>query len=76
MFLAIAVPVDLPQYELSISYNFEANYLLPSNATELALGPGTITEVRYARSLTRTRVYDVLQERMERLLKPQFNLVY
>lgn len=64
IYLAIALPVDLPSYEISLSYNFEANYLLPTNATELALGP-QYTEIRKARDITRKRVYSLIEDRLE-----------
>lgn len=35
MFLALSVPLDSIHHDVSLAYNFEANYALPSNATEL-----------------------------------------
>lgn len=33
LFLAVAVPIDLPRKNVFVAYNFEANYLLPTNET-------------------------------------------
>ncbi|EEB13540.1 conserved hypothetical protein [Pediculus humanus corporis] len=63
IYLALALPVDLPQYEISMSFNYEANYILPSNATELALGPYH-TEIRKARAVTRKKLYTYIEEIM------------
>ncbi|KAK3930729.1 Arginine repressor [Frankliniella fusca] len=35
MFLALSVPLDSIHHDVSLSYNFEANYALPNNATQL-----------------------------------------
>lgn len=37
--IAIAVPIDLPNYNVFMSYNFEANYNLPQQATVFTQGP-------------------------------------
>lgn len=63
IYLALALPLDLPHYEISLSFNFEANYFLPANATELALGP-YYTEIRKSRSLTREKMYSYIEEQM------------
>ncbi|KAE8748911.1 hypothetical protein FOCC_FOCC004316 [Frankliniella occidentalis] len=36
MFLALSVPLDSIHHDVSLAYNFEANYMLPSNATALS----------------------------------------
>lgn len=38
--------------------------MLPTNATELALGP-QFTEIRKARDITRQRVYSLIEDRLE-----------
>ncbi|KAK6631286.1 hypothetical protein RUM44_005812 [Polyplax serrata] len=63
IYLALALPIDLPQYELSMSFNYEANYNLPTNVTELAVGP-YYTEIRKSRSITRKHVYSYIEEQM------------
>uniref|UniRef100_A0A336MZT0 CSON007691 protein n=1 Tax=Culicoides sonorensis TaxID=179676 RepID=A0A336MZT0_CULSO len=37
--LAIAVPLDLPRYNVFVSYNFEANYNVPTTAADITKGP-------------------------------------
>lgn len=34
-FLAIAVPIDIPNKNVFVSYNFEANYAALTNITEI-----------------------------------------
>lgn len=48
-----------------MSFNYEANYDLPSNVTEITLGP-QYTEIRKARDLTRRKVYSYIEKQMER----------
>lgn len=35
MFLALSVPLDSIHHDVSVAYNFEANYAVPTNATAL-----------------------------------------
>lgn len=37
--IAIAVPIDLPNYNVFMSYNFEANYNDPTQASDYSKGP-------------------------------------
>lgn len=39
LFLAIAIPLELPNTNVFVSYNFEANYNLPENQTEFEYPP-------------------------------------
>ncbi|KAL0270707.1 UNVERIFIED_CONTAM: hypothetical protein PYX00_008017 [Menopon gallinae] len=64
IYLAVAWPLDLPQYEISVALNVEANYYLPTNATELAYGP-QIPGLRQARDLSRSRIYSLIEDRLE-----------
>ncbi|XP_022901217.1 uncharacterized protein [Onthophagus taurus] len=34
LFLALAIPLDIPNKSVYVAYNFEANYLLPYNVTQ------------------------------------------
>ncbi|XP_063697442.1 uncharacterized protein LOC134828396 [Culicoides brevitarsis] len=40
--LAIAVPLDLPNYNVFLSYNFEANYNVPIKASDITAGPALL----------------------------------
>ncbi|XP_049939091.1 uncharacterized protein LOC126413235 [Schistocerca serialis cubense] len=62
--LALATPIDLPGRDVSFSYNFEANYALPSNLTQLLENDFTL--VRRQRSLDRRSAYSLLEKRFER----------
>ncbi|KAL4717104.1 hypothetical protein ACJJTC_016991 [Scirpophaga incertulas] len=67
-FLAIAVPVDIPDKNVFVSYNFEANYGVVTNITEIdeVLFPNLpIINSRQSRSITRELIYTVLEARFE-----------
>ncbi|XP_041980632.1 uncharacterized protein LOC121734217 [Aricia agestis] len=63
-FLAIAVPVDIPDRNVFVSYNFEANYSVVTNITEIdeVIFPNLpIVSSRHSRSITRQLAYTVLE---------------
>lgn len=57
IFVAIAVPVELPDTNVFVSYNFEANYNLPENATQYEIIP----TVERSFQITRKYIYDALE---------------
>ncbi|GJQ67490.1 hypothetical protein Trydic_g5133 [Trypoxylus dichotomus] len=57
LFLAIAMPLEIPEPEVFVSYNFEANYLLPENQTTFQYPP----IVSNAMEVARRQVYDALE---------------
>ncbi|CAH0562492.1 unnamed protein product [Brassicogethes aeneus] len=59
MFIAISVPLNLPEASLSLSYNMEANYVLPQNDSELSYPP------IYERSFTRKTFYNLLEYKLK-----------
>ncbi|KAL0110216.1 hypothetical protein PUN28_013691 [Cardiocondyla obscurior] len=64
IFVAIAVPLEHPLSSISLSYFFEANYVLPPNITY----PEPWTEVkRRKRNIERATVYRVLESKFESL---------
>ncbi|CAH0399387.1 unnamed protein product [Chilo suppressalis] len=67
-FCAIAVPVDIPDRNVFLSYNFEANYSTVSNITEIdeVLFPNLpVISSRQSRSITRELAYTVLENRFQ-----------
>ncbi|CAB3244838.1 unnamed protein product [Arctia plantaginis] len=65
-FVAIAVPIDLPNKNVFVSYNFESNYAVVRNITELdeVIFPNLpIISSRHSRSITRELAYTVLENR-------------
>ncbi|XP_067005980.1 uncharacterized protein [Anabrus simplex] len=66
VFLAVAIPLDLPNKDVSVSWNFEANYNLPHNATDIT--PGLVVPARSIRSMRtvdRRRTYAMLERKFE-----------
>lgn len=59
MYLAFAVPLDLPEQDVLFSYNFEANYNLPTNVNEYAIN--TISTSRTLRSISRKSVFSFME---------------
>lgn len=61
IFLAIALPLELPSNSAYLAYNFEANYALPNY---------TQTELQYppllSREVSRKMVYDVLELKLKK----------
>ncbi|CAG9791027.1 unnamed protein product [Diatraea saccharalis] len=67
-FVAIAVPVDIPDKNVFVSYNFESNYSVVTNITEIdeVLFPNLpLISSRQSRSITRELVYTVLENRFK-----------
>ncbi|KOB77382.1 Uncharacterized protein OBRU01_04213 [Operophtera brumata] len=67
-FLAIAVPIDIPDKNVFVSYNFESNYSTLSNITEIdeVLFPNLpVISSRQSRSITRELAYTVLETRFK-----------
>ncbi|XP_073960225.1 uncharacterized protein [Choristoneura fumiferana] len=68
IFLAIAVPIDIPDKNVFVSYNFEANYSPVTNITEIddVLFPNLpVISSRHSRSITRELAYTVLEARFK-----------
>lgn len=61
MFVAFAVPLELPERDVLFSYNFEANYNLPTNLSYYDLSPPDRSFFSY---INRTNVYDILRSRL------------
>ncbi|XP_041980986.1 uncharacterized protein LOC121734440 [Aricia agestis] len=67
-FVAISVPIDIPDKNVFVSYNFESNYSVLSNITQIdeVLFPNLpIISTRQARSITRELAYTVLETKFE-----------
>ncbi|XP_026740980.1 uncharacterized protein LOC113503458 [Trichoplusia ni] len=67
-FLAIAVPIDIPNKNVFVSYNFEANYAALTNITEIdeVLFPNLpLVSSRHSRSISRELTYTVLENRFQ-----------
>ncbi|KAH0951531.1 hypothetical protein HN011_004685 [Eciton burchellii] len=62
IFVALAVPLEDPLNSVSLSYFFEANYVLPPNITYLE--PWTVRK-RRRRNIDRTTIYRVLESKFE-----------
>ncbi|GLG99455.1 Uncharacterized protein GBIM_05922, partial [Gryllus bimaculatus] len=73
LFLAIAIPLDLPNKDVSLSWNFEANYYLPPyNTSQYA--PGTVLlrdagsgrgrRERGAAMMDRTSFYELVESHL------------
>ncbi|KAJ8714693.1 hypothetical protein PYW07_002918 [Mythimna separata] len=67
-FLAIAVPIDIPNKNVFVSYNFESNYSTLNNITEIdeAIFPNLpVVTSRQSRSISRELAYTVLENRFQ-----------
>ncbi|PZC83982.1 hypothetical protein B5X24_HaOG206328 [Helicoverpa armigera] len=67
-FLAIAVPIDIPNKNVFVSYNFESNYSTLNNITEIdeVLFPNLpVVTSRQSRSISRELTYTVLENRFQ-----------
>ncbi|XP_069696657.1 uncharacterized protein [Periplaneta americana] len=63
LYLAVAMPLPDSQYDVSLSWNVEANYLLPSNYTELVL-PFVVSGVaKTGKQINRRWAYQFAEER-------------
>ncbi|XP_060804613.1 uncharacterized protein LOC132902668 [Amyelois transitella] len=68
VFVAIAVPLDIPDKNVFVSYNFEANYSEVTNITQIdeVLFPNLpIISSRQTRSVTRELAYTMLENRFQ-----------
>ncbi|KAI5643904.1 DM4/DM12 family domain-containing protein [Phthorimaea operculella] len=64
IFMAIAVPLDIPDKNVFVSYNFEGNFSPVTNITQIdeVLFPGLpVVTGRQSRSVTRELAYTVLE---------------
>ncbi|XP_065200218.1 uncharacterized protein LOC135831558 [Planococcus citri] len=62
LYVAIALPVDVPEENLYFSLNFEANYNLPDNITQYY----NSDIARVFHSITRRSTYDLVQDHLTR----------
>lgn len=60
LFLALSLPLELPEYNVFFSYNMEANYVLPQNETEFSYPP-----LVSKRSWDRRFIYDMLEYKLK-----------
>ncbi|XP_014207340.1 uncharacterized protein LOC106638598 [Copidosoma floridanum] len=65
IFFAIAIPIDIPDKSVSLSFYFEANYGLPSFNESTNAANGTTAQFK-KRSVDRRLVYDVIWNKLER----------
>ncbi|KAJ8898461.1 hypothetical protein PR048_003821 [Dryococelus australis] len=65
LFLAVAIPLDEPYNDVAFSWNYEANYVLPYNASELSQYGYARRETRSLKDLTRTTAYHVLRNKFQ-----------
>nr|CAD7443230.1 unnamed protein product [Timema bartmani] len=65
LYLAVAIPLDLPDKDVSVSWNFEANYALPYNATELSYYGYARRQERSLRDFTRSNTYQMIRNKFE-----------
>ncbi|GFG28154.1 hypothetical protein Cfor_08248 [Coptotermes formosanus] len=63
LYLALAVPLEDDSYTVSVSWNFEANYPLPSNYTELILPFVLASGSRSERQFNRRNAYEIVERR-------------
>ncbi|EGI67929.1 hypothetical protein G5I_03381, partial [Acromyrmex echinatior] len=68
IFVALAVPLEDPLSSISLSYFFEANYVLPPNITSLEPWTGL---KRRKRNIERATIYQVLESKFERQVRKQ-----
>ncbi|XP_047532656.1 uncharacterized protein LOC125067861 [Vanessa atalanta] len=67
-FLAIAVPLDIPDRNVFVSYNFESNYAVISNITQIdeVIFPNLpVVTARHSRSITRELAYTTLETKFK-----------
>ncbi|CAG4935722.1 uncharacterized protein LOC123698691 [Colias croceus] len=67
LFVAIAVPLDIPDKNVFVSYNFETNLSPVTNITEIdeVLFPNLPVISRHSRSITRELAYIVLETKFK-----------
>lgn len=78
--VAVALPIDLPGRNIYVSYNFEANYVLPSSSTDFTQGfydkiffvdgveseenENTARTIKRHSFISRKHVYEMIQQKM------------
>lgn len=75
LYLAVAIPLEDASYDVSFSWNFEANYQLPSNYTELVLPFVLASASRGDRQLDRRSAYQIVEKRFKRFVRICFILL-
>ncbi|XP_065170128.1 uncharacterized protein [Atheta coriaria] len=60
LFVALALPLELDNYNVFVSYNFEGNYVLPANDSEYDYPPIVERSFNFARKF----VYDALEHKL------------
>ncbi|XP_021934796.1 uncharacterized protein LOC110837208 isoform X2 [Zootermopsis nevadensis] len=65
LYLAVAVPLEDASYDVSVSWNFEATYQLPSNYTELILPFVLASASRSERQFNRRSAYRIVEKRFK-----------
>lgn len=55
------MPLEIPEPEVFVSYNFEANYDLPENQSSFDYPP----DISRAMNIDRKRVYNALEFKMD-----------
>ncbi|KYN32333.1 hypothetical protein ALC56_13190, partial [Trachymyrmex septentrionalis] len=73
IFVALAVPLEDPLNSISLSYFFEANYVLPPNITSLEPWTGL---KRRKRNIERATIYQILESKFERQVRKQIIVHY
>jgi hypothetical protein len=69
LYLAVAIPLEDASYDVSLSWNFEANYQLPSNYTELILPFVLASASRSERQFNRRSAYKIVEKRFKRFVQ-------
>ncbi|CAH2267622.1 jg27894 [Pararge aegeria aegeria] len=67
-FVAIAVPLDIPDRNVFVSYNFESNYSVVTNITQIdeVIFPNLpVIAARHSRSITRELAYTTLETKFQ-----------
>lgn len=72
LYLALALPIEVPNENVFVAYNFEANYLLPANESEVVqfppLFPKTPDETqedRHIKNMNRNNIYKSIETKMK-----------
>jgi hypothetical protein len=76
LYLAVAIPLEDASYDVSLSWNFEANYQLPSNYTELILPFVLSGAVRSDRQFNRRSAYEIVERRFERFVTRDLHAIF
>jgi hypothetical protein len=68
LYLALAVPLEDDNYSISASWNFEANYFLPGNYTELITPFVLAGLARSEGQINRRSAYQIVERRFKRFV--------